>query len=157
VTIIIGYTDGKTYSIGGDSGAFEEGGLYQLSGEPKVWKSGDALLGGAGSFRIIELARKSGLSDPYALRNHLAESNPGGEWNLLIVTRKSIYEIDDDLSVIKFKENYASVGAGNSVGTGAIAILAEQKVVSDVAVRTALKVTIRHNNMAMLPITVLKL
>ena len=30
MTIIIGYTDGKTYSIGGDSGAFEEGGLYQF-------------------------------------------------------------------------------------------------------------------------------
>ena len=156
MTIIIGYTDGKTYSIGGDSGAFEDGGLFQLSGEPKVWKAGDSLIGGAGSFRIIELARKSGLSDPYALRNHLVEANPGGEWNLLIVTKKAIYEIDDDFSVIKFKENYASIGASNSVATGAIAVLAEQKVEPDTAVRVALKVTVRHSNMAMPPFNVIK-
>ena len=156
MTIIIGYTDGKTYSIGGDTGAFEEGGLYQLSGESKVWKAGDALIGGAGSFRIIELARKSGLSDPYALRNHLVEANPGGEWSLLIVTKKALYEIDDDFSVIKFKENYASIGASNSVATGAIAVLAEQKLASDVAIRVALKITVRHSNMAMPPFNVLK-
>jgi len=156
MTIIIGYTDGKTYAIGGDSGAFEDGGLFQLSGEPKVWKSGDSLIGGSGTFRIIELARKSGLSDPYALRNHLMEANPGGEWSLLVVTKKALYEIDEDFSVIKFKENYASIGAGNSVVTGAIAVLAEQKIEPDTAVRVALKVTVRHSNMAMPPFNVLK-
>lgn len=156
MTVIIGYTDGKNYAIGGDSGAFDEGGLYQLSGEPKVWKSGDALMGGAGSFRIIELARKSGLNDPYALRNHLVEANPGGDWNILVVTKKALYEISDDFSVIKFKENYASIGAGNSVATGAVGILAEQKVAVDTAVKSALKITARHCNMAMPPFNVLK-
>ena len=157
MTVIIGYTNGKNYAIGGDSGAFDDGGLYQLSGEPKVWKSGDALIGGSGSFRIIELARKSGLNDPYALRNHLVETNPGGEWNLLMVTKKALFEISDDFSVIKFKENYASIGAGNSVATGAIGVLAEQRVEPDVAIRVALKVTVRHCNMAMPPFTVIKL
>jgi hypothetical protein len=156
MTVIIGYTDGKNYAIGGDSGAFDEGGLYQLTGEPKVWKSGDSLIGGAGSFRIIELARKSGLNDPYALRNHLIESNPGGEWSLLVVTKKALYELCDDFSVVKFKENYAAIGAGNSVATGAIATLAETKVEPDMAVRVALKVTVRHCNMAMAPFTVVK-
>ena len=120
MTCIVGFTDGKTYSIGGDAGAYDEGGLYQLSAEPKVWKVGDSLIGGSGSFRVIEVARKSGLSDPYALRNHLHEANVSGEWNLLVVTKKFLYEVDDDLSVIKFKENYASVGAGNSVATGCL-------------------------------------
>jgi hypothetical protein len=156
MTVIIGYTDGKNYAIGGDSGAFDEGGLYQLTGEPKVWKSGDSLIGGAGSFRIIELARRSGLNDPYALRNHLIESNPGGEWSLLVVTKKALYELCDDFSVVKFKENYAAIGAGNSVATGAIATLAETKVEPDMAVRVALKVTVRHCNMAMAPFTVVK-
>jgi len=155
MTVIVGFTDGKTFSIGGDAGAYDEGGLYQLSAEPKVWKVGDCLIGGAGSFRIIEVARKAGLSDPYALRNHLHEANVSGEWNLLIVTKKWLYEIDDDLSVIKFKENYASVGAGNSVATGALSVLAEQKVASDVAVRVALKNTARHSNMVMPPYTVI--
>ena len=155
MTVIVGFTDGKTFSIGGDAGAYDEGGLYQLSAEPKVWKVGDCLIGGAGSFRIIEVARKAGLSDPYALRNHLHEANVSGEWNLLIVTKKWLYEIDDDLSVIKFKENYASVGAGNSVATGALSVLAEQKVISDVAVRVALKNTARHSNMVMPPYAVI--
>ena len=156
MTVIIGCTDGKNYAIGGDSGAFDEGGLYQLTGEPKVWKSGDALIGGAGSFRIIEIARRSGLSDPHALRNHLMELNPGGEWSLLVVTKKALYELCDDFSVVKFKENYAAIGAGNSVATGAIATLAETKVEPDTAVRVALKITARHCNMAMPPFTVVK-
>jgi hypothetical protein len=153
MTCIVGFTDGKTYSIGGDAGAYDEGGLYQLSAEPKVWKVGDSLIGGSGSFRVIEVARKSGLSDPYALRNHLHEANISGEWNLLVVTKKFLYEVDDDLSVIKFKENYASVGAGNSVATGCLAVLSEQKAISNNAVRVALKTTAKHSNMAMPPFT----
>ena len=153
MTCIVGFTDGKTYSIGGDAGAYDEGGLYQLSAEPKVWKVSDTLIGGSGSFRVIEVARKAGLSDPYALRNHLQEANIAGEWNLLVVTKKHIYEISDDFSVIEFKENYASVGAGNPVATGCLAVLAEQKVASNNAVRVALKTTARHSNMAMPPFT----
>jgi len=57
------------------------------------------------------------------------------------------------LSVIKFKENYASVGAGNPVATGCLAVLSEQKATSNNAVRVALKTTAKHSNMAMPPFT----
>jgi hypothetical protein len=156
VTVVAGYTDGKTWSIGGDSGAFEDN-LYQLTGEPKVWKSGDALLGASGSFRVMEIARKSGLSDPYSLRNHLLEANPGGEWAVMVVTRKAIYEIADDFSVLPIKENYCSIGAGNAIALGVLSVLAEEKRESAAAVKTALRVAGRHSQFAVPPYTVLTL
>lgn len=156
MTVIAGYTDGKTWSIGGDSGAYEDN-LYSLTAEPKVWKVGDALIGVSGSFRVMEIARKSGLSDPHALRNHLSESQVGGEWNVLVVTRKSIYEISDDFSVLKVKENYCSIGIGNAIAMGALALLAESKKDSALAVKAALRVTGKHSTFAVSPFTVLTL
>lgn len=157
MTVIAGYTDGKVSAIAGDSGAFEEGGLYQLVGEPKVWRSGDALIGSAGSFRVMEVARKSGLSDPYALRNHLQESNVSQGWTVLVVTKKFLFEIDDEFGVLRLKENYCAIGAGNSVAMGALAVLSQMKSPSVEAVKTAVKTTIKHSNLAMSPITVLQI
>lgn len=156
MTVIAGYTDGKTWSIGGDSGAYEDH-LYSLTAEPKVWKVGDTLIGVSGSFRVMEIARKSGLADPYALRNHLLEAQIGGDWNILVVTRKAIYEISDDFSVLKVKENYGSVGMGNAIAMGALALLAEDKKGSAIAVKSALRVTGKHSTFAVPPFTVLTL
>lgn len=156
MTVVVGFSDGKSWSIGGDSGAFEEGGLYQLCAEPKVWKIGDTLIGGSGSFRTMEIAKKSGLSDPFSLRNHLIESNPGGEWNLLIVTKKNLYEIDDGFNIIHLRDNYGAIGAGNFVAIGALAVASQNKIDSEKAVRLALKVTVMHSTFAVPPFNVLK-
>ena len=156
MTVIAGYTDGKTIAIAGDSGAFEQSGLYQITLEPKVWQAGESLVGVSGSFHVMEVARKSGLGDPYALRNHLKEANVIGEWSVLAVTKKAIYEIDEEFGVVKFKENYCAIGAGNAVCIGALAILHENKVAPDLAVRLALKVSGKHSNFAMPPFIVLK-
>lgn len=157
MTVIAGVTDGKSIAIAGDSGAFEESGLYQIISEPKVWQAGDSLVGASGSFHVMEVSRKSGLGDPYALRNHLKESNVVGEWSVLVVTKKAIYEIDEEFGVVKFKEPYCAIGAGNTVCMGALAVLNENRIAPDVAVRLALKVSGKHSNFAMPPFIVLKI
>ena len=156
MTVIAGYTDGKTWSIGGDSGAFDDH-LYVVAAEPKVWKVGESLIGVAGSFRVMEIARKSGLSDPYALRSHLLEAQIGGDWGILVVTRKAVYEISDDFAVLKVKENYGSVGMGDAVALGALALLSQQKTLSREAVHTAMKIAGKHSTSAVPPFTVLTL
>lgn len=155
MTIIAGFTDGTTWAIGGDSGAFEAEGTYMLTSEPKVWRAGENLIGGSGSFRVIELARKTGLKDPYALRDHLAELNINGEWNLLVVTKRFVYEIDDGLGVLRVKENYCAVGAASSVALGALAVLSADRVTSEYAVKTTLSVCGKHSTLATQPFTVL--
>lgn len=157
MTVIAGYTDGKHLAIAGDSGAFEESGLYQIAKEPKVWQAGDSLIGVSGSFRVMEIARKSGMGDPYGLRDHLKEMQPGGEWNVLVVTKKALYEIDSEYGVVKFAENYCAIGAGNAVAMGALAVLATLKLDSDQVVRLALKISGKHSNFAMPPFTVVRI
>jgi hypothetical protein len=157
MTVIVGYTDGKTYSVGGDSGAFEESGLYQTTADAKVWRAGDWLLGGSGSFRIIETAKKSGLGDPFALRDHLKESNAIGDWSLLVVGRKFLFEIDQEFGVLRVKDNYAAIGVANTVAIGALAVLSMNKCDSLNAVKTALNVTARHHVNAVPPFTTLRI
>jgi hypothetical protein len=125
MTVVVGFYTPTHYGIAADSGAFEDTGLKIQSAEAKCWKAGNALVGGSGSFRAIEVARKSGLADPYALRDRLAEANVGGEWAILVVHPKQIWEIDDSFSVIKVKQNYSAVGAGDAVAIGALAIAVE--------------------------------
>lgn len=144
MTLIAGYTDGRSWAIGGDSGAFEVSGLYQAVAEPKVWRAGASLIGGAGSFRIIDLAKKSGLANPYDLRDHLKEANVAGEWSLLVVTKKSLFEIDDELGVVRLKDNYSAIGIANSVAIGALSVLSQNKYEAKLAVKKTMETTARH-------------
>jgi len=133
VTVIAGFTNGKQFAIGGDSGAFEEeSNLYQRALEPKVWRAGNNLLGGAGSFRTITLAKKSGLSDPHELAKYLSEQNISGDWSIMVVSRRAIYELSSDGAVVQFREPYCAIGAGASVALGALSVLAgdPQRIVS---------------------------
>lgn len=154
MTLVAGFTNGKQFAIGGDSGAYEDNGAFQRSGEPKVWKAGTSLVGGAGSFRALTVAKKSGISDPYALAAHMLEVNVPGEWSLLIVTAAALYEITEDGGVLKLKEKYSAVGAANQVALGSLSVLDGKP--SDV-IRTTLSAASKHHNMCMPPYTVLSL
>lgn len=125
MTVVVGFYKQGIYGIASDSGAFEDTGLKLQAADAKCWKAGNALIGGSGSFRAIEVAKNSGLSDPYALRDRLSEANVTGEWAILVVHPKQLYEIDDSFSVIKVKHCYSAIGAGDAVAMGAIAIACE--------------------------------
>ena len=153
MTVVVGYTNGRTWGIGADSGAYEDTGLYQLTAEAKCWQAGDAFVGVSGSFRAMEVARRSKLGDPYALRNALLEANVGNDWNVLIVTRKALYEVDDSFSVIKLKGNYGAIGIANGVALGALAIAAKWSFDTEEAVRLALAACGTHSTYVAPPYT----
>ena len=142
MTIIAAKRDGKTCAIGGDSGAFDDDTVF-ISTTPKVWRVNNTLLGACGNFRVIELAKKSGIDDPIALRNYLAEVNHLPDaWSILVVTARSISEIGSDFSVVTFRETYCAIGSGGSISMG---VLAASLSTPKIAVQLALKVTERHS------------
>ena len=154
MTIIAAKRDGKTASIGGDSGAFDDDTVF-IATTPKVWRVGSTLLGGCGNFRIIEVAKRSNLADPNALRDYLAEQpHLPDAWNLLVVTVKSISEIGSDFSVVTFRETYCAIGSGDRIALGA---LATSVSVPRIAVQQALKATERHSTTCRPPFTIINL
>ena len=122
MTVIAGFTNGQSYAIGADSGAFEDGShLYLTARTPKAWVVGETLIGGAGSFRAVHLAQSSGLDDPHRLLNLLLEQTGLSGWSLLIVTRKAVTEVSDEGGVVAFRSHYAAIGAGASLAIGYMA------------------------------------
>jgi len=158
MTVIVGYSDGKQWVIGADSGAFEDSGLRQTLSEPKCWRAGDYLVGVAGSIRVLNLARKFKLGEPYALRDHLSEQNiPGeAEWSVLVVSKNGMFEIDEHMGVAQLKDKYSAVGAANQIAIGALAILAGAHTEPEKAVKLALKATLAHSNLVMAPLLTIK-
>lgn len=154
MTAILAVHSDTSYAIGGDAGAFDEGGtLIATSAEPKVFKFGNTLVGVAGSFRIMELVAKSNIADPYKLRDHLMQilGQSNDSWSVLLVNRDGIYELGEDYSVLKFKEPYAAVGAACDIATGALAALSSFSLEPIDMVKTAMDVTEHHSTMCIKP------
>lgn len=159
MTVICVSITSKHVAIGGDSGAFDEvGTLKMASSTPKVFRIGNWLIGGAGSFRVINLAAKSTDGSPEGLRDFLHKELSGsdaGSWSILAVSAAGIYEIAEDFSVIGFKEPYAAIGAGSEIATGALAALSSlegwdaRQIVND-----ALSVAAKHSTMCTAPFKV---
>lgn len=145
MTVIAGFTNGKEYAIGADSGAFEDGShLYMTTKTPKAWSVGGTLIGGAGSFRAIHLAYSSGLDDPYKLLTHLLEQSAPAGWSLLLVTRKAVTEVSDEGGVTVFRAHYGAIGAGASLAIGYMAGADKFARSADV-VRRAMEITGTHS------------
>lgn len=149
MTVILAARNSNHVSIAGDCGAFEDSSLVFASAIPKVWRVGDYLLGVAGSFRIMEIARRINVGEPIALRNALLEINPGvQDWSILVASVAGIWEIQDDYSVVELKEPYGSVGVGNQIAVGAMAVLDGEP---HDRVRLAMKATLKHAPLAKSP------
>jgi ATP-dependent protease HslVU (ClpYQ) peptidase subunit len=168
MTVIVGWRDKKSAWIGGDAGAFDDGvssaSSVVISAEPKVWKTPDGLVGVAGSFRLMDIARKSGIGDPYKLRDFLVGKKienagfPESEWTVLVVNKKGVFEICEDFSVIKNKDNYTAVGAASDVALGALAVLEGFKeLLPQKRIELVLSASAYHSTMARPPFKILQL
>ena len=157
MTVVAGYTNGKEFAIAADSGAFDEAGQIKMTvAEAKVWFAGNSLQGGAGNFRALEVARRANIENPQALSNYLMEANIAGEWSILVVNRRGVYELGEDGSVVRFKEPYGSIGAGGTLALGALAAEHRAKIGTPAAiVRIALDVCVRHSSACSTPVCVL--
>lgn len=163
MTVIVGWFDKKSAWIGGDSGAFSDD-TVTIATDPKVWKAEDSLIGIAGSFRQGELARESGIGDPYALRDHLAtiwegRNNTPSDWGaeLLVVNLSGIYYITDDFAVVKCRETYGSVGGGEAIALGALFALDGITIAPKERLTIALKAASNHGAMSRPPFKILEL
>lgn len=163
MTVIVGWFDKRSAWIGGDSGAFSSD-TVTIASDAKVWKSEDSLVGIAGSFRQGEIAKECGIGDPYALRDHLStvwegRNNVPEEWGaeLLVVNTTGIYYITDDFAVVKCRENYGSVGAGEAIALGALFALEGTTITPKDRLTTALKSASTHGLMARPPFKILSL
>lgn len=157
MTVVAGYTNGKEFAIAADSGAFEESSSLKMTmAGGKVWATAQTLQGGAGNARVIEVARRANLDDPYQLATVLLDANIAGEWSVLVVTQKRLYEIGEDGSVFRFKEPYCAVGAAAPIAIGALATGHRKRMGSpEQIVRLALDVSVQHSSLCSTPVSVL--
>lgn len=122
MTVIVGATDGKTWSIGGDRAVYSSSGVFMKSETPKVFRHGDALIGSAGVGPVDWLIQEIESDDPYAIARALFERKVGDSWRILIVRREGLYEIDDTYQVIRYGQ-MGTIGIGEAFCTGALAAL----------------------------------
>jgi len=144
MTIIAAWTDGENAVIGGDSGAFDDGSAITTT-NPKVWRSGDYLVGVSGSFRIMELIHQSNLGETHQVRDFLlTQSEKTGfpsspDWGVLVVGLDGIWEIGSDFSVVKSSERYNAIG---SAGLAALSALHVLESVDDLSPQGRMKLTL---------------
>jgi hypothetical protein len=159
MTVVAGYTTGKTWAIAADSGLFEEGGddapdtgIYFLGSDTKVWRIEKSLMGMSGGGRVDEVARNSGTGDPYKLRDILKAAEVTGSWTLLVVTQNGLYYLAEDFTVIKLKNKYFAIGVACQPALGSLSTSHSLGIAADKAVKLAVRASIDNSIYAVAPI-----
>jgi hypothetical protein len=159
MTVICGYTDGKTWAVAADSGLFEEGGddapstgIYFRGIDSKVWRIEKSLMGMSGTSRVDEIARNASTGDPYKLRDLLKSAEVTGEWTLLVVTQKGLYYLSDDFAVTKLRNKYFAIGIACQPALGSLSTSHLLGIPVDKAVKLAVRASIENSIYAVDPI-----
>ena len=162
MTVICAYYDNEHAYIGADSGAFDSDSVV-ISTTQKVWRVDETLIGVAGSFRVVELARQSNIADPYELRDFLladyntrASHPTAHEATILTVNTSGIHYVSDDFSVIKVREHYGATGASGLIALGALSALSRTDTDPRSMIDVALKVAAQHTLYARAPFKILQ-
>lgn len=160
MTCIAAWKDRKQVWMAGDGGAFDDTTVI-ISAEPKVWKSDTSLVGVAGSFRIMDILRKSNIGDPYKIRDFLiSKSNEAifpTDWSVLVANKTGIYEIGSDFGVVKSAENYGATGASAQSALSALFVLERKDVTPQQRMELVMKATGYHTTNSRPPFTVISL
>lgn len=161
LTVIAGYTNGKRWAIAGDSGTFEGGdyegdsdsGLVWQTDKPKVWRREESLIGAAGDSSICDLAESCTSGDPYTLAAHMKTGEATGKnWNIIVVTKRSVYYLGEDCSVHKMKRGYMVAGGAGQIALGALVVADKLGLDPEVAVKMAAQASIDNHVYARGPI-----
>lgn len=161
MTTIAAWKDKTQVWMAGDSGAFDESTVV-ISAEPKVWTTGVSLVGVAGSFRIMDILRYNSVGEPHAVRDFLiSKSNdpgfPQSDWSVLVADHTGIYEIGEDFSLLKSRDNYGATGAGAQTAFGALYALERTDIDPKKRLEIVVNSTIQHTTNARPPIKVISL
>ncbi len=182
MTCVVGVVGPRGQMIlGGDSASTEDWGGQVSSAQEKVWPVGEFLIGGAGSWRGLQLARyafkppKRGrkaidvymvtdfidaLRETWKKGGHLASAKQGDDFheetistNLIVAYRGSLWIIEGDLQILPMRDPYAAIGSGVDVALGSLYATREQGA-TKARVLTALRAAERYNNAVRSPFIV---
>lgn len=148
MTCIVALVEGDSVWVGGDTaGTHEESWLQQTGLESKVWKQGEVVIGGCGSFRIMQLLRHR-MTMPAvpddgdvmeflvgdfvdSMRQALMEGGALSIWEedqtesmddsgYILAVRGRIFEVYSDFGVGEFEDGFVSIGCGKAFALGSL-------------------------------------
>lgn len=160
MTCIVGHTDGKTVTMGGDSAGVSSWDLT-LRSDPKVFVCGEFLMGFTSSFRMGQILRYS-FSPPEIAGQDLfgymaccfidsvrSALNKGGFAEIenqrerggtfLVGVRGRLFEIDSDYQVGEGILNFESIGCGMQAAKGAMFATEESPLSAERRILLALR------------------
>lgn len=144
MTCIIGLVHNNKVYIAGDSAGSKSTGDVVVRRDPKVFKNGEFIIGGSGSFRAIQILRNHLQLRPLynnedlteymetefvesmrgALRHFGSSGNDEGSdvfnGNYLVGVRDRLFNIGPDYQVGELYMNFDSVGSGDSFAKGSL-------------------------------------
>lgn len=161
MTAVIGVVEDRTVWLGGDSAGV--GGLsMQTRSDPKVFKSGEFVLGYTTSFRMGQILEhhlvapqpfegEAGM--PYMvkrfvpavktlLKEHGFQESQNGRdsgGTFLVGYRGELYEIEDDYQVARVMQSYHAVGCGRDLALGSLFTTSDFAWSPKVRIRKALE------------------
>ena len=165
MTCIVGFIEGKTAYIGGDTfGSDGRTGCEVF--RSKVFKVGNFVIGGTSSFRMLDLLEFSfEPRNPYpdddmdkymrtifvnAVRGCLSsggfktvENNVESGGNFLVAYKDNLWEIQNDFSVLN-RRPYSAVGSGEQVAIGSLYTTEKMKLTPKQKITFALEAACKH-------------
>jgi 20S proteasome alpha/beta subunit len=156
VTVIVALVTPEGAWMGSDSAVVYEG-SSTVTSTPKTCRIGDFLIGYAGHFGACQSAVEWWRTTPNpSVQKYTKEVSIRG-CSLLVIQRRSIYEIDDGGGLIRARKRngiaYASIGSGFAPALGALYVDATDGT----SVRKALLASAHHTTEVRPPFRVLSL
>lgn len=172
MTCIVGLvSEGITY-MGGDSSA-SDGYTVDAIATPKVFKTGEYLIGWCGSFRFAQIIQyMTGFTSPSGrdidafmavefaaeIRKSLKTNKydvKKNESDLLVGLRGRLYRLQTDFSIIRVRTSYDVIGSGTDVALGALHALHPYDIAPRERVMAALKAATVHGPFIRGPYTII--
>lgn len=185
MTIVVGVVGPRgRILVGADSASTEDDDFSQLSSaEEKVFRSGEFIIGGAGSWRGLQLARYAfepskrpfrtpidkwmvttfidDLRDVWKKGGHLwkskADDDPVEErvgTSLIVGYRGTLWVVEEDLQIIRMRDEYAAIGSGATPALGAL-YATQKDGATKARVLVALRAAERYNAACRSPFVVI--
>lgn len=140
MTAIVGFTNGKTVWIGGDSAVSDGEDFVLLGRDEKVFKTGKLIIGCSGDVRAIQIIRYNWQPPPLpksrkqltrymcstfvkSLRKAIEEGYKEQAsvcFSILVGVWGRIFEVSDDYSVVEPIDSVAAVGSGRDIAIGSL-------------------------------------
>lgn len=148
MTCIVAIVEDDVVCMGGDTaGTHLDTWLQQTGLESKVWRNGEVIFGGCGSFRIMQLLRHRLVLPAIpenmdlleylvgdfvnALRSALGEGGALSIWDedstesmedsgYIVAVRGRIFEIYSDFGVGEFEDGFCAIGCGKQFALGSL-------------------------------------